>query len=348
MSITPYPLREIKLYFSLEHNNKQFNSDKVANSLLEGIDSLFESLLFELCIFIFDFDTALSALLHPIIQVEHWGPHMTKNLTIALGLLLSLVVPLNFLAVAAAADSRVIEEKIAKYEYLNHLYQVSHILRVAGGQLISTSDKLPRDTEEAHELFEKVCAPKTSNADLNRKLTITYNNFLITNEFHCDARSEDSGNVETIQFVATINRDEVLKDLQINQLSANYSSALEENRTLDLKEGAEVAIAVAASTLVAGIMAKQIYNGEQDKFLHATTGSLIAAGATLISYYGFKLTKNQAALVGFATAVAAALFKEYAYDARNRNNHTVDSRDAAATAMGGGLGALFLRLKFKF
>lgn len=269
---------------------------------------------------------------------------MTKNLTIALAILLTL----NLQAVAAAGDSRVVEEKKSKYEYLNHLYKVSHILRVAGGHLNRTSDKLPRDTEEAHELFEKVCAPKTSNADLNRKLTITYNNFLITNEFQCDARSEDSDNIETIQFVATINRDDVLKDLQINQLSANDSSGLEEGRTLDLKEGAEIVIAVAASTLVSGLMAKQIYNGEQDKFLHATTGSLIAAGATLISYYGLKLTKNQAALVGFATAVAAALLKEYAYDARNRNNHTVDSRDASATAMGGGLGAFFLRLKFEF
>lgn len=71
MSITPCPLREIKLYFSLERNNKQFYSDKVTNSLLEGIDSLFESIPFEFYIFIFDFDTALSALLRTIIQVEH-------------------------------------------------------------------------------------------------------------------------------------------------------------------------------------------------------------------------------------------------------------------------------------
>lgn len=261
---------------------------------------------------------------------------------------LVIFLAFNSIGFAAIPDAQVIEEKDSKYEYLNHLYKVSHILRVAGGHLVATAENLPRDTEEAHELFEEVCAPKSSNADLNRKVTITYNNFLTTTEFQCDKRSDNAAGVETIQFVATINRDDVLKDLQVNQLSAKTSAVSSDTRDLNVKEGAEIVIAVAASTLVAGILAKQVYAGEQDKFLHATAGSLIAAGATLISYYGFKVSKNQAALIGFATAVAVALLKEYAYDASHRNNHTVDGRDAAATAMGGGLGAFFIRLKFEF
>lgn len=267
-------------------------------------------------------------------------------------LLLAAVMVLNpltsaFADISVDVGGRVTEAKDFNYEYNDHMYKSSHVLRVTDGRLVSTSEQLPSTTEEAHVLFEDVCAPRSSTQDLNKKLTVTYKGFLKTSTFECEKRLENN-DVSTVQFVVTTDRDERLKDLQINELKTNAKSESLDPHKLTVKDAAEVAVAVAASTLVSGLLAKQIYAGEQDKFLHATTGSLIAATATLFSYYGLKLSKNQAAIIGFATAVAVALLKEYAYDARNRDSHTVDIRDAQATALGGGVGTFFIRLKFEF
>lgn len=265
--------------------------------------------------------------------------------TISLSLI--LFIALNSVGFTAT-NERVIEQNVSSFEYADRMYKISHILRVNEGNLITTSEKLPRDTEEAHELFEIVCAPRTSTADLAKKVTITRNGFLTTSEFQCDERSENSDEVNTVQFVVTVDGNEKLKDLQINQLSASANSNTIETHKVTVKDASEIAIAVGASTLVAGILAKQVYAGEQDKFLHATTGSLIASAATLLAYYGLKVSKNRATLIGFATSVAVALLKEYAFDASNRDNHTVDIHDAKATTMGGATGAFFIRLKFQW
>ncbi len=262
---------------------------------------------------------------------------------------LFLIILLSFNSAAWAFDNgRIIEQKDTSYEYENIMYKISHILRVTNGNLVSTSDKLPRDTLEAHEYFEKVCAPKSSNTDLAKKVTVSYQGFLTTREFQCDERSDDTDTVSTVQFVVTVDRDENLKDLQINKLNAKAINDPADPHHMTLKDGGEILIAVAASTLVSGLLAKQIYTGEQDKFLHATGGSLIAAATTLLAYYGFKVSKNEAAIIGFATAVAVALLKEYAYDASHRDTHTVDIHDAAATSMGGAMGAFFVRFQFRF
>ncbi|MBC7538534.1 MAG: hypothetical protein H7281_06925 [Bacteriovorax sp.] len=60
------------------------------------------------------------------------------------------------------------------------------------------------------------------------------------------------------------------------------------------------------------------------------------------------MSKNEAALIGFAFAVAIGLLKEHAYDASHKDTHTVDIRDAEATSMGGAAGAFFIRLKFQW
>jgi hypothetical protein len=248
----------------------------------------------------------------------------------------------------AATNVMVIDQKVTSFEYEEHMYKISHILRVNEGDLISTSEKLPHDTQEAHELFEKVCAPKSSTADLAKRVTVSYNGLLITNEFQCDERSEISDEISTVQFVVTVDRENNLKDLQINQLSAKAKSTTINPHKLTFNDGGEIAIAVAASILASGLLAKQVYAGQQDKFLHAEAGSLIASAATLLAYYGFKVSKNEAALIGFATAVAVGLLKEYAYDVNRKHIHTVDIHDARATSMGGASGALFIRLKFQW
>lgn len=270
---------------------------------------------------------------------------MKKNLA----LLLSLIMIINPTAIVFAdTGERVIEVKDFNFEYNDKMFKASHILRVTEGHLISTSEDLPRDTVEAQELFEEACAPRTATQDLSKKLTVSYQGLYQTNSFECERRTGEGDEVSTVQFIVTTDRDDNLKDLQINELKTNAKSEALDPHKLTVKDAAEVAVAVAASTLVSGLLAKQVYAGEQDKFLHATAGSLVAAAATLLSYYGFKVTKNQAALIGFATTVAVALLKEYAYDAAHKDRHTVDIRDAEATAMGGGVGTFFIRLSFQW
>jgi hypothetical protein len=242
---------------------------------------------------------------------------------------------------------RVIEQNNSSFEYADHMYKMSHLMRVTEGKLVSTSEDLPHDTEEAHEFFEEACAPKNATADLAKKVTIDYQGLYTTQTFECDERAED-GKVNTVQFVVTTDINDTLRDLQINQLSAKANSTDIDPHHMTLKDGGEIAIAVGASLLVSGLMAKQIYAGQQDKFLHATGGSLIAAATTLLAYYGFKVSKNEAALIGFATAVAVGLLKEYAYDTHHTDVHTVDIHDAEATAMGGAAGAFMIRLKFQW
>lgn len=270
---------------------------------------------------------------------------MKKNIS----LIISLFLIFASLTHVYASEIIVIDDRGSNYEYNDRMFTTSHILRVSNGKLMTTSEELPSDTQEAYELFEELCAPKSTTKNLSKKITVSYNGFLTTNAFECDGLTDEGTNkIRTVQFVVTTDRDNHLKDLQINQLKATSKMPEMDPHKLSVKDGAEIAIAVAASTLVSGVLAKQMYAGEQDKFLHATGGSLIAAAATVLSYYGLNVSKNQAALIGFATTVAVALLKEYAYDARHRDTHTVDIRDAESTVMGGGVGAIFIRLKFEF
>ncbi|RPJ71847.1 MAG: hypothetical protein EHM20_14285 [Alphaproteobacteria bacterium] len=264
-------------------------------------------------------------------------------------LIIYLLLIITSLTLSYASEVIIIDDSGLNYEYNDRMYTTSHILRVSNGKLMTTSDELPRDTQEAYELFEELCAPRSTTKNFNKKISVSYNGFLTTNAFECDGKTDEGSNqIRTVQFVVTTDKDHHLKDLQINQLKATSKFSEIDPHKLSVKDGAEIAIAVAASTLASGLLAKQIYPGQEDKFLHATGGSLIAAAATLLSYYGLNVSKNQAALIGFATTVAVALLKEYAYDASHRDTHTVDIRDAQATAMGGGLGAIFIRLKFEF
>ncbi|MBC7538535.1 MAG: hypothetical protein H7281_06930 [Bacteriovorax sp.] len=50
--------------------------------------------------------------------------------------------------------------------------------------------------------------------------------------------------------------------MQINQLSGKANSTTIDPHKLTIKDGGEIAIAVAASTLVSGILAKQFYAGQ--------------------------------------------------------------------------------------
>ena len=117
---------------------------------------------------------------------------------------------------------------------------------------------------------------------------------------------------------------------------------------INARKGLDLIVEVAAAILASGGLAKKIYTGEHDKFLHATGGALIASLVSIFAYYRFDLTRNQAALVGMITTIAVALLKEYAYDAHHKDIHTVDPRDASATIFGGTVGILFFNFQLDF
>ncbi|MBC7538536.1 MAG: hypothetical protein H7281_06935 [Bacteriovorax sp.] len=130
---------------------------------------------------------------------------MKKTISLSLVLFLAL----NSIGFAAT-NERVIEQKATSFEYEDHMYKISHILRVNEGDLVSNDEKMPRDTEEAHELFEEACAPKSASVDLPKRVTVSYNGLLTVNEFQCDERSEKSGEINTVQFVVTVDREDNL------------------------------------------------------------------------------------------------------------------------------------------
>ncbi len=178
---------------------------------------------------------------------------------------------------AYASEVIIIDDEGSNYEYNDRMYTTSHILRIANEKLIATSEELPRDTQEAHELFEELCAPRSADQKLNKKITVTYNGFLTTNAFECDGiTDEDPNKMRTVQFVVTTDRDYHLKDLQINQLKATSKMSEMDPHKLSVKDGAEIVLTTATSTLISGFLARQMYIGEQDKFVHAISGSLIA------------------------------------------------------------------------
>lgn len=81
---------------------------------------------------------------------------------------------------------------------------------------------------------------------------------------------------------------------------------------------------------------------ERDKKLHAIAGAVIStlAGLALVLY-----SQVPIALCAFLGTVAAAIIgaaKEYLYDVRYPDKHTVDRNDFIATALGGVAGAIIL------
>lgn len=242
-----------------------------------------------------------------------------------------------------AAGPRVIETDNFNYEYLDHMYKISHILRVNDANLLTTAENLPRNTEEAHDLFEEVCSIKSARPNLNRKLVISQSGFLTTFDFQCQVKEKDSLEVSTVQFVVVTDRDESLKDLQVNRLSTYSTSSTIDSRVITPTVAKEMGISIAASTLISGILARQMYDGAGDKITHGMSGSLIGAIGTLLAYYKYDMSKNKAALIGFAAAVAVGLLDEYGYKPANG-----DVRDARATIIGGAIGTMFIRWNMKF
>lgn len=143
---------------------------------------------------------------------------------------------------------------------------------------------------------------------------------------------QNANNERVLQVVATLNEKEnQVLDLQV--LDMRHSKAADSDQSERSGEG-RIITNVVVGTLAAGLLATGFYPGQADKLKHALVGSVIVGAAVAIGYYGLHLTPNQSILLGVAAVVVAALLKEYAFDAKNKDKHTVDIKDAFATTLG--------------
>lgn len=86
---------------------------------------------------------------------------------------------------------------------------------------------------------------------------------------------------------------------------------------------------------------------QRDKKLHLIAGfciAAVAAFALLLLGAPHGLTIPLACLLGAGVAGVAGWAKEYVYDKKRPENHTVDRRDFVVTLQGGILGALVFGL----
>ena len=246
----------------------------------------------------------------------------------------------------AETSPQVVEQSSNNRNFETIMYKYSHILRTANANIISSSESLPHNTQEAHELFEDRCATRGDINEVSKKVSLTYNYAITNAEFEC-VKKDYFGAPQSTKFIISI-KNEKLVDLKIINLQAQTDRLDFNQYNLESKDKAEMAIAVGLSVLASGLTAKELYNNEPDKVLHAEVGSIISATATLFSYYGLHLNKTQSLLVGIATTIVISLAKEYLYDSQFPGKHSVDVNDAIATMYGGGVSALFIKIKFEF
>lgn len=214
---------------------------------------------------------------------------------------------------------------------------------MSSGEIKISDRKIPGSVKTATALFKKVCEPSMDNYRYSKSVESKTDGEITLLNFQCETREDISGRPETVQFVASLDKYNILLDLQILQLN----SSLADSREFNLEEGGEVFVAVAAGTLASGLLAKGIYPDQNDKVLHAIVGSLIASSSAAIAYYGFDVSKNKSFWIGVASGIIAGILKEV-YDSHHRDKHTVDSQDAVATGIGGVTGAFMIRFKFEF
>lgn len=230
----------------------------------------------------------------------------------------------------------------SEFKYFLSAEKFDRALRKAPGYLRVSDEKIPADTQQARALFAKVCDPQVQEAGLKKTVEVQAGQDFTQLNFRCESVDNFSAKIQTVQFIASLDDKQALVDLQVLQIQDTSDV-----HRLTLKDSGEVMVAVAAGTLVSGLLARGIYNQQQDKVLHAIAGNLVAASAAVVAYYGFDVSKNEAFWIGLASGVLVGLLKEV-YDSQHRDRHTVDGQDAIATGVGGLAGALLIRLKFEF
>lgn len=81
---------------------------------------------------------------------------------------------------------------------------------------------------------------------------------------------------------------------------------------------------------------------ERDKKLHAVTGLGISLLPGLLLILTTSLAAVACAVLSFLLAAAVGWVKEYIYDVKRPDRHTVDKNDFYATALGGAFGSVLL------
>lgn len=200
---------------------------------------------------------------------------------------------------------------------------------------------LPTSLSDSQKLFRQTCL--TDNGKKSSSQIMLADGF---NQYTLTCGQQNIG--KNIQFIfTTANQSSQLVDLQVVQISTEVAPETDTKYTLKMKDAGQIILAVGLSTLASGLLAHFAYPGQNDKLQHILIGNIIAATGTLLAYYGFKLTENQAFLVGFGLAIIAGVLKEL-YDKNHKSSHTPDAHDGYATAAGGLLGALAIRIKIEY
>lgn len=149
--------------------------------------------------------------------------------------------------------------------------------------------------------------------------------------FVCTEKSAEGIPLRTTQVILATDNSDRLADLQVIQLE--NSKETKQTLSSSIKEGARVVVGISAGTLAAGLLARQVYSNQTDKIKHALAGSLVAATSSLIAYYGFKVSEDQAMWIGIASAIIVGILKEV-YD-KYTPGRQVEFNDAVATSFGG-------------
>jgi hypothetical protein len=118
----------------------------------------------------------------------------------------------------------------------------------------------------------------------------------------------------------------------------------------DLIDSAKITLYPIAGALISN----SLYPDQADKRLHVIAGAGIHAVTTTVAFkfsQNSTLTSKKKRLLvenaGPVAGLAVGIIKEILYDARNRDRHTVDARDAIATALGAGfIPKLNIRVNF--
>lgn len=226
---------------------------------------------------------------------------------VIVSLTLSLTLAFSGTSLAAPSDKIYLAKS---NEYTKQSMRLDRALQLTTGELRVTDVKIPTTAVAAWRLFVKACVPSVRNDRYSKTLTVSEVKNLTVLNFQCDNKTDFHVAPDAVQFIATLDKNETLVDLQIMQFSTDTS------RPANIKtdDPSAILLEVGAGTLIDGLMAKDDENAENNsKIVNSVAGSLVAVASAALAYRGLNITKKQAYWIGVASGVIAGLLKG-AYD----------------------------------
>lgn len=209
--------------------------------------------------------------------------------------------------------------------YIQKSNLMSRTLKMNPGEMNISHHTIPRTVSDASELFTKVCQPNVENHRHQKFLEEKISGEFSILSFQCRTQEEIYGYPETIQFIATLDKENLLRDLQIIRMEAT--------------DRGQVFVAVAAGTLTSGLVAQGLSSDQNNKVLDAIAGGLLASTKPTMEPLNFAPKKNKAFWLSIASGIISGIVKE-GYNSFRREKQT-SSRDELEPVV-------TIRLKFEF